>query len=260
MSETLNSLSKLIKITETLMGDDGCPWDKVQTRESLKPYLVEETYEVLEALDTNDPEKIKDELGDLLYQILFHSKISSLKGEFDFRDVIDNLSEKMVRRHPHVFKQEKLNTPDQVIGQWEEIKKKENNKANQKSILDSIPINLPSLIKAQKLQKKAAKEGFDWDQITDVFDKLDEEIKEFKEAVLKKTPADIQSEIGDIIFIITNIAKFYKVDAEEALRSTNNKFIKRFQYIEQKIEGKGKTLKDCPLEEMERYWQEAKNR
>ena len=260
MSETLNSLSKLIKITETLMGDDGCPWDKVQTRESLKPYLVEETYEVLEALDTNDPEKIKDELGDLLYQILFHSKISSLKGEFDFRDVIDNLSKKMVRRHPHVFKGEKLNTPDQVIGQWEEIKKKENNKANQKSILDSIPINLPSLIRAQKLQKKAAKEGFDWEQINDVFDKLDEEIKEFKEAVLKKNPADIQSEIGDIIFVITNIAKFYNVDAEEALRSTNNKFIKRFQYIEQKIEGKGKTLKDCPLEEMERYWQEAKNR
>ena len=260
MSETLNSLSKLIKITETLMGDDGCPWDKVQTRESLKPYLVEETYEVLEALDTNDPEKIKDELGDLLYQILFHSKISSLKGEFDFRDVIDNLSEKMVRRHPHVFKGGKLNTPDQVIGQWEEIKKKENNKANQKSILDSIPINLPSLIRAQKLQKKAAKEGFDWEQINDVFDKLDEEIKEFKEAVLKKNPADIQSEIGDIIFVITNIAKFYKVDAEEALRSTNNKFVKRFQYIEQKIEGKGKTLKDCPLEEMERYWQEAKNR
>jgi tetrapyrrole methylase family protein/MazG family protein len=260
MSETLNSLSKLIKITNTLMGDDGCPWDKVQTRESLKPYLVEETYEVLEALDTNDPEKIKDELGDLLYQILFHSKISSLKGEFDFRDVIDNLSEKMVRRHPHVFKEGKLNTPDQVIEQWEEIKKKENNKANQKSILDSIPINLPSLIKAQKLQKKAAKEGFDWDQINDVFDKLDEEIKEFKEAVLKKTPADIQSEIGDIIFVITNIAKFYKIDAEEALRSTNNKFIKRFQYIEQKLEGKGKTLKDSPLEEMERYWQEAKNK
>jgi len=260
MSETLNSLSKLIKITETLMGDDGCPWDKVQTRESLKPYLVEETYEVLEALDENNPEKIKDELGDLLYQILFHSKISSLKGEFNFGDVIDNLSEKMVRRHPHVFKGGKLNTPDQVIRQWEEIKKKENNKANQKSILDSIPINLPSLIRAQKLQKKAAKEGFDWEQINEVFDKLDEEIKEFKEAVLKKKNTDIQSEIGDIIFVITNIAKFYKVDAEEALRSTNNKFIKRFQYIEQKIEGKGRTLKDCPLEEMERYWQEAKNR
>ena len=260
MSETLNSLSKLIKITDTLMGEDGCPWDKVQTRESLKPYLVEETYEVLDALDANDPEKIKDELGDLLYQILFHSKISSLKGEFDFRDVIDNLSEKMVRRHPHVFKEGELNTPDQVVKQWEEIKRNEKNQANQKSILDNIPKNLPSLLRAQKLQKKAAKEGFDWDQISDVFDKLDEEIGEFKEAVLKKKSADIQNEIGDIIFVITNIAKCYKIDAEEALRSTNNKFIKRFQYIEQKIKAKGKTLKDSPLEEMERYWQEAKNK
>ena len=260
MSETLNSLSKLIKITDTLMGEDGCPWDKVQTRESLKPYLVEETYEVLDALDANDPEKIKDELGDLLYQILFHSKISSLKGEFNFRDVIDNLSEKMVRRHPHVFQEGELYTPDQVVKQWEEIKRNEKNQANQKSILDNIPKNLPSLLRAQKLQKKAAKEGFDWDQISDVFDKLDEEIAEFKEAVLKKKSADIQNEIGDIIFVITNIAKCYKIDAEEALRSTNNKFIKRFQYIEQKIKAKGKTLKDSPLEEMERYWQEAKNK
>ena len=242
------------------MGEDGCPWDKVQTRESLKPYLVEETYEVLDALDANDPEKIKDELGDLLYQILFHSKISSLKGEFNFRDVIDNLSEKMVRRHPHVFKEGELNTPDQVVKQWEEIKRNEKNQANQKSILDNIPKNLPSLLRAQKLQKKAAKEGFDWDQISDVFDKLDEEIVEFKEAVLKKKSADIQNEIGDMIFVITNIAKCYKIDAEEALRSTNNKFIKRFQYIEQKIKAKGRTLKDSPLEEMERYWQEAKNK
>ena len=260
MKETLNSLSKLIKITDTLMGDDGCPWDKVQTRESLKPYLVEETYEVLDALDTNDPEKIKDELGDLLYQILFHSKISSLKGEFDFQDVISNLSEKMVRRHPHVFKEGKLNTPDQVVKQWEEIKKTEKGQGNPKSILDNIPKNLPSLLKAQKLQKKAAKEGFDWTQIDDVFNKLDEEVAEFKEAVLKKSSTEMQSEIGDIFFVITNIAKFYKIDAEEALRSTNNKFIKRFQYIEQKLEEKGKALKDSSIEEMERYWQEAKKK
>ncbi|MBT3513729.1 MAG: nucleoside triphosphate pyrophosphohydrolase [Nitrospina sp.] len=260
MKEILNSFSKLIKITDTLMGEDGCPWDKVQTRESLKPYLVEETYEVLEALDTNDPEKIKDELGDLLYQILFHSKISSMNGEFDFRDVLNNLSEKMVRRHPHVFKTKELNTPDQVVEQWEEIKKNEKGQANKKSILDNIPKNLPSLIRAQKIQKKATKEGFDWDQINDVFEKLDEEVIEFKEAVLQKKNVDIKNEIGDIIFVITNIAKFYKVDAEEALRSTNNKFIKRFQYIEKKIQEKGKVLKDCPLEEMEFYWQEAKNK
>jgi tetrapyrrole methylase family protein / MazG family protein len=260
MKEILNSFSKLIKITDTLMGNDGCPWDKVQTRESLKPYLIEETYEVLDALDTNDPGKIKDELGDLLYQILFHSKISSLKGEFDFQDVINNLSEKMVRRHPHVFKEKKLNTADQVVKQWEEIKKTEKGQENSKSILDNIPKNLPSLLKAQKIQKKAAKEGFDWTQIDDVFNKLDEEVAEFKEAVLKKSSTEMQSEIGDIFFVITNIAKFYKIDAEEALRSTNNKFIKRFQYIEQKLEEKGKSLKDSSIEEMERYWQEAKNK
>ena len=259
MSDTLDSFRKLIEIVDTLMGDNGCPWDKVQTRESLKPYLIEETYEVLEALDTNDPEKIKDELGDLLYQVLFHSKISSLNGEFDIRDVINSLNEKMVRRHPHVFEKGQLNTPDQVVKQWEEIKKEERNQANQKSILDSIPINLPSLLRAQKLQKKAAKEGFDWEQVSDVFNKLDEEITEFKKAVLEGKGKDIQSEVGDILFVIVNIAKFNKIDAEEALRSTNNKFTKRFQYIEQKIQKNGKNLKESSLEEMERNWQEAKN-
>ena len=259
MSDTLDSFRKLIEIVDTLMGDNGCPWDKVQTRESLKPYLIEEAYEVLEALDTNDPEKIKDELGDLLYQVLFHAKISSLNGEFDIRDVMNSLNEKMVRRHPHVFEKGQLNTPDQVVKQWEEIKKEERNQANQKSILDSIPINLPSLLRAQKLQKKAAKEGFDWDQVSDVFNKLDEEITEFKKAVLEGKDKDIQSEVGDILFVIVNIAKFNKIDAEEALRSTNNKFTKRFQYIEQKIAKKGKNLKESSLEEMERYWQEAKN-
>ena len=259
MSDTLDSFRKLIEVVDTLMGDSGCPWDKVQTRESLKPYLVEETYETLEALDANDPEKIKDELGDMLYQILFHSKISSLSGEFDIGDVINNLNEKMIRRHPHVFNAEPLNNPDQVIKQWEEIKKDEKAQADQKSILDSIPKHLPSLLRAQKLQKKTAKEGFDWDQVSDVFNKLDEEISEFKEAILKEKGADIQGELGDVLFVIVNIAKFKKVDAEEALRSTNNKFIKRFQYIEQKVTKKGKTLKETPFKEMENYWKEAKN-
>ena len=255
-----SAFKKLTEIVDTLMGENGCPWDKVQTRESLKPYLVEEVYETLEALDGNNPEEIKDELGDLLYQILFHAKISENRNEFNIKDVVESISEKMVRRHPHVFQEGSLETPEQVVTQWEEIKKQEKNNAHRESVLDGVPKNLPGLLRAQKLQKKAAKHGFDWDEITAVFDKLDEEIKEFKEAVLKKKNTDIQSEIGDIIFVITNIAKFYKVDAEEALRSTNNKFIKRFQYIEQKLEGKGKTLKDSPLEEMERYWQEAKNK
>ncbi|MDP7058218.1 MAG: nucleoside triphosphate pyrophosphohydrolase [Nitrospinaceae bacterium] len=258
MSDATESFRKLIEIVDTLMGENGCPWDNVQTRESLKPYLVEETYEVLEALDTNDPDQIKDELGDLLYQILFHSKISSKSNEFDIKDVLDNLKEKMVRRHPHVFKEGPINTPDQVIERWEEIKKEEKTHSNHPSILDSVPKQLPSLLKAQKLQKKAAKEGFDWDEISDVFDKLDEEIAEFKSAVLEGKDTDIQSELGDILFVLVNIAKFKKIDAEEALRSTNNKFIKRFQHIEQEVAKQGKTLKETSLEDMEHHWQNAK--
>lgn len=258
MSDATESFRKLIEIVDTLMGENGCPWDNVQTRESLKPYLVEETYEVLEALDTNDPDQIKDELGDLLYQILFHSKISSKNNEFDIKDVLNNLKEKMVRRHPHVFKEGQVNTPDQVIERWEEIKKEEKTHSNHPSILDSVPKQLPSLLRAQKLQKKAAKEGFDWDEISDVFDKLDEEISEFKSAVLEGKGTDIQSELGDILFVLVNIAKFKKIDAEEALRSTNNKFIKRFQYIEQEVAKQGKTLKETSLEDMERHWQNAK--
>lgn len=258
MSDATESFRKLIEIVDTLMGENGCPWDNVQTRESLKPYLVEETYEVLEALDTNDPDQIKDELGDLLYQILFHSKISSKNNEFDIKDVLDNLKEKMVRRHPHVFKEGQINTPDQVIERWEEIKKEEKTHSNHPSILDSVPKQLPSLLRAQKLQKKAAKEGFDWDEISDVFDKLDEEIAEFKSAVLEGKGTDIQSELGDILFVLVNIAKFKKIDAEEALRSTNNKFIKRFQHIEKEVAKQGKTLKETSLEDMERHWQNAK--
>ena len=169
------AFKKLTEIVDTLMGENGCPWDKVQTRESLKPYLLEEAYETLEALDNNNPEEIKEELGDLLYQILFHAKISENKNEFNITDVVESISDKMVHRHPHVFQEEKLETPEEVITQWEEIKSKEKGKINRESILDGIPSHLPGLLRAQKLQKKAAKHGFDWDKIDDVFDKLDEE-------------------------------------------------------------------------------------
>ena len=259
MSDPEKKFEKLVSIVNTLMGENGCPWDKVQTRESLKPYLVEEAYETLEALDKGCPEKIKEELGDLLYQILFHAKISELKNEFDIGDVIESISEKMVRRHPHVFQEGELHTPEQVVHQWEEIKKKEKINATNHSILDNIPKELPSLLRAQKLQKKAAKQGFDWDRVGEVFNKLDEEITEFKQAVLSGKDTDISGELGDILFVLVNIAKFQKIDAEEALRNTNNKFIKRFQHIEREVAKRGKELKDTPLEEMEKYWQQAKN-
>jgi len=253
------AFKKLTEIVDTLMGENGCPWDKVQTRESLKPYLVEEAYETLEALDNNNPEEIKEELGDLLYQVLFHAKISENKNEFNITDVVESISHKMVHRHPHVFKKENLETPEEVVTQWEEIKSKEKGKANRESVLDGIPPHLPGLLRAQKLQKKAAKQGFDWDIIDDVFNKLDEEIAEFKEAVLSGKETDMTAELGDIIFVFVNIAKFKKIDAEEALRATNNKFIKRFQYIEAEVTKRGKTLKETSLEELEKYWQEAKD-
>ena len=250
---------KLTEIVNTLMGENGCPWDKVQTRESLKPYLIEEAYETLEALDGNNPEEIKEELGDLLYQILFHAKISENKKEFNITDVIESISNKMEHRHPHVFKKGTLETPDQVATQWEEIKIKEKGKAGRKSVLDGIPSYLPSLLRSQKLQKKAANHGFDWDKISSVFDKLDEEVAEFKKAILSGKKKDVKEELGDILFVLVNIAKFNKIDAEEALRATNNKFIKRFQHIEAEVAKRGKTLKETPLEELEQYWQNAKS-
>ncbi len=260
MNENADSaFKKLTEIVDTLMGENGCPWDKVQTRETLKPYLVEEAYETLEALDSNNPEEIKEELGDLLYQILFHAKISENKNEFNITDVVESISGKMVHRHPHVFKGETLETPEEVVTQWEEIKSKEKGKAKRESILDGIPPHLPGLLRAQKLQKKAAKHGFDWDQVSAVFDKLDEEVAEFKEAVLSEKEIDMAAELGDILFVLVNIAKFKKIDAEEALRATNNKFIQRFQYIEQEVSRRGKTVKKTPLDELEQYWQEAKN-
>ena len=250
---------KLTEIVNTLMGENGCPWDKVQTRESLKPYLIEEAYETLEALDGNNPEEIKEELGDLLYQILFHAKISENKKEFNITDVIESISNKMEHRHPHVFKKGTLETPDEVATQWEEIKIKEKGKAGRKSVLDGIPSCLPSLLRSQKLQKKAANHGFDWDKISSIFDKLDEEVGEFKKAVLSGKKKNMKEELGDILFVLVNIAKFSKIDAEEALRATNNKFIKRFQHIEAEVAKRDKTLKETPLEELEQYWQNAKS-
>ena len=259
-TDSNKAFARLTAIVETLMGDNGCPWDKAQTRESLKPYLVEETYETLEALDDGDPEKIKDELGDLLYQIMFHAKISELKNEFDIGAVVENICDKMERRHPHIFSDGKLHTPDEVADQWEVIKQKEKAHLDNPSILDSIPKHLPSLSRSQKLQKKAAKHGFDWDKISDVFDKLDEEIAEFKEAVLAGKDREMTEEMGDILFVLVNIARHKKIDAEEALRKTNSKFINRFHYIEEQAKQNGRAVKETSLAELEKYWQEAKGK
>ena len=239
-----------------LRSEDGCPWDKEQTRESLKPFLVEETYEVMEAVDEGDPEKIKEELGDLLFQIIFHCQIAKENGEFNINDVIKTISDKMIKRHPHVFGKEKFETAEDVIKQWEERKKEEGK--FKESILEGIPKGLPSLLRAQRLQARAAKVGFDWQKVEDVFEKLDEELSEFRDALSNKKQQEIEDELGDIFFVLVNISRFVGINPEDALRKTISKFISRFRYIEMKAADAGKSLSDMTLEEMDALWDEAK--
>lgn len=249
------SLEPLIEIMQSLR--QGCPWDKKQTRQSLKPFLLEEAYEVIEAIDTEEPERIKEELGDLLFQIIFHCQIAKEKGEFDIQDVIKGISDKMVKRHPHVFGGEReYKTAEEVISHWEEQKKTEGKL--RESILEGVPEALPSLLRAHRLQDRASKVGFDWEKIEDVLKKLDEELLEFKSALKGKKQSEIEDELGDIFFVLVNISRFVGVSPEDALRKTISKFISRFRFIEMKAVEQGLSLKDMTLEEMDKLWDEAK--
>ena len=249
---------ELLNIMEKLRGEKGCPWDKEQTKESLKPYIVEEAYELLEAIEENDPEKIKEELGDLLFQIVFQSQIARENKEFDMSDIIDMIAKKMVSRHPHVFGNTTCSTSDEVVAQWEVQKKREGKL--RESILEGVPETLPSLLRAHRLQKRAAGVGFDWERADDVFKKLDEELKEFKEALGTKNKDMIEDELGDIFFMLVNISRFIGVNPEDAHRKTISKFIHRFRYIEMKAAEQSRTLSDMTLDEMDKLWDEAKSR
>ena len=258
----MDNFQKLLDIMSALRAENGCPWDKEQTRESLKPFLVEETYEVLEALDESDPEKIKEELGDLLFQIVFHCQMAKETGEFDMDDVIKNISDKMISRHPHVFAEDsdkqRFETSEEVLKQWDERKKEEGK--IKESILEGIPKELPSLLRAHKLQARAAKVGFDWQRVEDVVEKLEEELHEFRSALKGKEQKEIEDELGDIFFVLVNISRFVGVNPDDALRKTISKFISRFRYIEMKARDAGKILDDMTLEEMDALWDEAKKR
>lgn len=251
----MKHLEKLIEIMEKLRAK--CPWDREQTRESIKPFLIEETYEVIEAIDEGDPQKIKEELGDLLFQIIFQCQIAKERGEFTIDDVMEQIANKMVSRHPHVFGNAEYKTAEEVLEQWEERKKKEGKQ--RESILEGIPRALPALIKAQRVQSRAAKVGFDWKDINDVLEKLNEELREFREALDKKSQEDIEDELGDIFFSLVNISRFVGVNPEDALRKTISKFISRFRYIEIKAKEMGKNLSEMTLEEMDKLWEEAKS-
>ncbi len=251
------NFDRLVEIMESLRGEQGCPWDRKQTKDSLKPYLIEEAYEVLEALEEKDPVKLKEELGDLLYQILFHAQISKEEGEFDIEDILTAGSEKMVRRHPHVFGDKKAEDADEVLKQWEAIKKAEKGE-ERKSILEGIPPHLPALLRAHQLQARAARVGFDWEHADQVFSKVIEEMKEFEEAFRAKDRRGMEDELGDLLFALVNIGRFIEVNPEDALRKSISRFISRFRHIEEEIARQEKEWADVSLEEMEVLWQEAK--
>jgi MazG family protein len=252
-SNPTDGFARLVEIMAKLRAPDGCPWDREQTFDSIKPYLLEETYEVLQAIDDRDWKELADELGDLLLQVVFFSQMAAEAGHFDVNDAIEAINSKLIRRHPHVFGDGDAKTSAEVLKKWDEIKATE--KERPKGLLAGIPRALPALVEGDKIARKAAGAGFDWPNVDQVFDKLREELDELDEARKTGSQEDIEGEIGDLLFVVINIARFMKVDPEQALRKTNTKFRRRFGHVE---DGLGKPLKDATLEEMEALWQAAK--
>jgi tetrapyrrole methylase family protein/MazG family protein len=251
------SFESFQEIVAHLRAPNGCPWDKEQTHESLRKHLLEESYEAITAIDSGDFESMREELGDLLLQIMLHAQIASEEGEFTVNDVVKGIYDKIIRRHPHVFGDAKVGGVDGVLANWEKLKEKERKGKGEKEkgILDGVPLALPALSQAQEYQDRAARVGFDWPVIDGVLDKVREEIEEIKQA---KTDEELADEIGDLFFVLVNLARWKKVDAESALRGTNMKFKKRFGYIETDAKKQGRNLSDMKLEEMDALWNEAK--
>jgi tetrapyrrole methylase family protein / MazG family protein len=248
---------RLMEIMRRLRAPGGCPWDAEQTHESLKRYLLEETYEVIEAIDAASTPMLREELGDLLLQVVFHAVIAEERNEFTINDIIDTLNEKLIRRHPHVFADLKVNNIDQLIQNWERIKQKEKGAAR-RSALSGVPAHLPALLQAQKITEKAARVGFDWPHVDEVFAKVLEELKEFEETMFAADQERMEAELGDLLFSIVNLGRFLSLNPEEALRKTIVRFMKRFSYIEETLHAGNKELQDTSLEEMDKLWQAAK--
>lgn len=250
----------LRKVIADLRGPNGCPWDREQTHESLKKYLVEETYEVLDAIDAGDDDSLIEELGDVLLQVMLHAQIGEDDGYFTIQDVIRAITEKMIRRHPHVFGEVSAETADEVVKNWDEIKRGEKPEVVDQSLLDGIPKELPSLYRAYELQKKAAKVGFDWKEVEPMWAKVKEEMAEFENEATALDKVKLEKEFGDIIFALVNVARFYKIDPEEGLRATNLKFYNRFRFIEETVKVKGYDITKMSLDELDAIWENAKKR
>ena len=254
--------SKLRRVIAELRGPDGCPWDKKQTHESLKKYLIEEAYELIDSIDEGDDEGMVGELGDVLLQVMLHSQIGEDEGMFTIDDVIEGITAKMIRRHPHVFGDVEVNGEEDVLVNWQKIKEDEKGGETKalKSILDGIEKSLPNLLRAEEYQKRAAKVGFDWDEVSEAWKKVREEVQELEEEILSpnRDVQRIKSELGDLFFALVNISRYYDIQAEEAVYKANQKFHQRFTYIEECIQRADKKFEDYTLEELDSYWDEAK--
>lgn len=250
--QQLSAFNRLLDIMDELR--DKCPWDKKQTLESLRNLTVEEVYELGDAIIENDLNEIKKELGDVLLHIVFYSKIASESQAFDIADVANAISDKLISRHPHIYGDEVVETEEQVLQNWEKLKLKEGNK----SVLGGVPKSLPAMVKANRIQEKARGVGFDWDNASQVWEKVQEELVEFQDEVAANNQEKMEDEFGDVLFSLINYARFVNINPENALEKTNVKFIKRFQYLEEKAKIDGKSLENMTLEEMDVYWNEAK--
>jgi tetrapyrrole methylase family protein/MazG family protein len=262
-SKNGNPVNNLVSVMKKLRSENGCPWDREQTHKTLKKYLIEESAELMDSIDDEDDQGICEELGDLLMHIVFHSQIAEEKGSFTFKDVAEGITEKMIRRHPHVFADRKAPDSQSVIKMWDEIKKteKKSKKVLRNSILDGVPRHMPSLLRAHEIQRKAAKVGFDWSSSDQIIEKIEEEISELKDAVRSGSESEINEEIGDLIFSVVNLARYRNTEsAEEIINSTIQKFERRFRYIEEKLADDNNTPERSSLEEMEKLWDEAKKK
>ena len=250
---------ELVEIMARLRAENGCPWDREQTPQSIKPFLLEEAYEVLEAIDEQDPAKLKEELGDLMLQIVFHAQMAVEAGVFSISDVLAAINDKLVRRHPHVFGDVKAETAQEVLFNWEQIKQAERRQTkSQASFLDGVPRELPALLRAHRLQEKAARVGFDWKEAQEVVQKVEEELGELRVAIQGQAADRVEAELGDLLFALVNLSRFLAVNPEEALRKTIARFIARFHYIEEELARRGRSLRQASLEEMDALWTEAK--
>jgi len=248
-------IEDLVKLMTKLRAKNGCPWDKKQTPESLRTYIIEEAYELVEEIEKGDANKIADELGDLLFQIIFQAQIFSERKQFNLYDVINRVHKKMVKRHPHIFGRDKLITPEQVKRRWVEIKKETH---PENSVLGDVPKSLPALMRARRITDNAAQVGFDWENTKQVIDKVEEELNELKKAIRSKKKNKIEDEMGDILFALVNLSRFLKVNPEDALKKTTSKFERRFHYIEDEAKRRHINLTDMTLKEMDALWEKAK--